>query len=65
MFLDWSMSFEVMCDASGMALGIVLGERRGRSYILSIIIAKLLTVSKNYTMGEQELLTMVFNFDKL
>ncbi|WMV51312.1 hypothetical protein MTR67_044697 [Solanum verrucosum] len=24
--LNWSESFEVMCDASGMALGVVLGS---------------------------------------
>ena len=25
---DWSKPFEVMCDASGVALGVVLGKRR-------------------------------------
>ena len=25
---DWSKPFEVMCDASGVALGIVLGQKR-------------------------------------
>ena len=27
---DWSKPFEVMCDASGVALGIVLGQRRDK-----------------------------------
>ena len=27
---DWSKPFEVMCDASGVALGVVLGQRRDK-----------------------------------
>ena len=27
---DWSKPFEVMCDASGVALGIFLGQRRDK-----------------------------------
>ena len=26
--LDWSQPFELMCDASRVALGVVLGQRR-------------------------------------
>ena len=28
--LDWRKPFEVMCDASGVALGVVLGQRRDK-----------------------------------
>ena len=27
---DWSKPFEVMCDASGVAFGVVLGKRRDK-----------------------------------
>ncbi|WMV14897.1 hypothetical protein MTR67_008282, partial [Solanum verrucosum] len=28
---DWEQQFEVMCDASGVALGVVLGQRREKN----------------------------------
>ena len=28
--LDWSKPFEVMCDGSGVTLGVVLGQRRDK-----------------------------------
>ena len=27
---DWSKSFKVMCDSSGVTLGVVLGQRRDK-----------------------------------
>ena len=35
--LDWNIPFKVMCDASGVALGVVLGQRRNKSFNLSIM----------------------------
>ena len=31
-FPDWIKPFKVMCDASGVALGVVLGQRRELCY---------------------------------
>ncbi|KAL4290902.1 hypothetical protein GQ457_14G014410 [Hibiscus cannabinus] len=37
---DWKLPFELMCDASDYAVGAVLGQRKGRSFILYIMPAK-------------------------
>ena len=38
---DWSIPFEIMCDASDQAIGCVLGQRKTRSYMLFAMQAKL------------------------
>ena len=62
---DWSKPFEVMCDASGVALGMVLGQRRVKILHLIYYASKALNeAQKNYTITEQELLAVVFAFKK-
>ena len=62
---DWSKPFEVMCDASGVALCVVLGQRRDKIlhpiYYDSKAVNK---AQKNYTVIEQVLLAVVFSFEK-
>ena len=54
-----------MCDASGVVLGVVLGQRREKILHHIYYVSKALNVAqKNYTMTEQELLAVVFAFEK-
>ena len=62
---DWSKPFEVMCDASGVALGVVLEQRRDKILHPIYYASKALNeAQKNYTVTEQELLAVVFAFEK-
>ena len=62
---DWSKPFEVMCDASGVALGVVLGKRREKILCPIYYASKALNkAQKNYTVIEQVLLAVVFSFEK-
>jgi len=54
-----------MCDASGVALGVVLGQRREKLLHPIYYTSKALNISqKNYIVTEQELLAVVFTFEK-
>ena len=57
--------FEVMCDSSGVALGVVLAHRRDKILHAIYYASKALNESqKKYTVTEQELLVVVFSFNK-
>ena len=63
--LDWSKPFELMSDASGVALGVVLGQIRDEILLHIYYASKALNeAQKNYTVTEQELLALVFAFEK-
>ena len=54
-----------MCDASGVALGVVLGQRRNKILHPIYYASKTLNESlKNYTVIEQEFCAVVFAFEK-
>ncbi|GKD97193.1 reverse transcriptase domain-containing protein [Tanacetum coccineum] len=61
---DWSLPFEIMCDASG-AVGVVLGQRKGKHFQpIHYAIKTMNEAHENYTTTEKELLAVVFVFDK-
>ncbi|XP_015163880.1 uncharacterized protein [Solanum tuberosum] len=62
---DWSESFEVMYDAIGMALGVVLGKKLNKLFHPIYYASKTLNSAlRNYTVTEQELLVVVYAFEK-
>ncbi|KAL5550248.1 hypothetical protein UlMin_000424 [Ulmus minor] len=62
---DWSLPFEVMCDASDYAIGAVLGQRKGKLLHVIYYASRTLTDAQlNYATTEKELLAVVFAFDK-
>ena len=62
---DWSLPFKIICDASDVALGVVLGQKRENLFHPIYYESKALNgAQKNYTVTEQELLTVVYAFKK-
>ncbi|RVW59104.1 Retrovirus-related Pol polyprotein from transposon 412 [Vitis vinifera] len=62
---NWKLPFEVMCDASDLAMGAILGQREdGKPYVIYYAIKTLNEAQRNYTTTEKELLAVVFALDK-
>jgi hypothetical protein len=62
---DWSLFFEIMCDASDYAVGVVLGQRKDKKPYMIYYASKTLNSAKmNYTTTEKELFVVVFACDK-
>ncbi|KAL3524791.1 hypothetical protein ACH5RR_013163 [Cinchona calisaya] len=63
--LDWSLPFEVMCDAFDYAIGAVLGQHVDRIPSVIYYASKTLNDAQlNYSTTEKKLLAMVFALDK-
>src|SRR6187551_2461621 len=62
---DWSIPFEIMCDASDYVVGAVLGQTKDRKHYAISYASKTLTGPQlNYATTEKELLAVVFAIDK-
>ncbi|GJU02900.1 reverse transcriptase domain-containing protein [Tanacetum coccineum] len=62
---DWSLPFEIMCDASDYAVRAVLGQRKDKHFQQIHYASKTMNeAQENYTATEKELLAVVFAFNK-
>ncbi|WKA01474.1 hypothetical protein VitviT2T_019755 [Vitis vinifera] len=62
---NWKLPFEVMCDASDLAMGAILGQREdGKPYVIYYASKTLNEAQRNYTTTEKKLLAVVFTLDK-
>ena len=61
----WSDSFEIMCDASDYAIGVVLGQRREKMFRVIYYASWTLNDAQlNFTTTEKKMLAVVFACDK-
>jgi len=58
---DWSLPFEIMCDASDFAVRVVLGQTKDKKHHAIAYASKTLTGAQlNYATTEKELLAVIF-----
>ena len=62
---NWQLPFEVMCDASDLAIEAVLSQREDeKPYVVYYARKTLNEAQRNYTTTGKELLAMVYALDK-
>ncbi|KAM2352076.1 hypothetical protein ACFXTH_006799 [Malus domestica] len=62
---DWSLPFELMCDASDYAIGALLGQMRNKQpHVIHYASRTVNDAQLNYYTTEKELLAVVFALDK-
>ena len=62
---DWSLPFEIMCDASDFAIGAVLGQKKNKlPHVIHYASRTLNDAQLNYSTTEKELLAVVFALEK-
>nr|GFA15915.1 reverse transcriptase domain-containing protein [Tanacetum cinerariifolium] len=62
---DWDLPFELMCDASNFAIGLVFGQCQEKHFRPIHYASKTMTKAEsNYTTTEKEMLAVVYAFEK-
>nr|GEV36748.1 retrovirus-related Pol polyprotein from transposon TNT 1-94 [Tanacetum cinerariifolium] len=62
---DWDIPFELMCDASDFAIGVVLRQRQDNHFRPIHYASKTMTEAEsNYTITKKEMLAVVYAFEK-
>ena len=62
---DWSKEFELMCNASDYAVGVVLEQRQDKTSHAIYYASKVLNEAwMNYATMEKEMLAIVFALEK-
>ena len=62
---DWNKEFEIMCDASDYATGVVLGQKVDKMFRAIYYFSKTFNeAQENYSTTEKEMLAMVFACEK-
>jgi hypothetical protein len=62
---NWNLPFEIMCDASDYAVGVVLGQRVDKKLNVIYYASKTLDgAQQNYATTEKEFLDVIFAFYK-
>ena len=62
---DWNKEYEIMCDASDYAMGVVLGQRTDKVFRVIYYASKTFNeAQENYFTTEKEMLAIVFAYEK-